>query len=213
MSTLKATNLSHASAASPNIVLDSAGKTTFGGAVAGAGMDLITPTSVAGSGVTVSGGAVSFSGSTTVSVNGCFTSTYENYLLLMQNVASASSVLRVRLRDAGGDLTGGNYSYGSGGFDSGGGTQNFGAGSQTSFVLGYSSTLRTSCALTIIGPNLSQNTQITGTAEVINSLDTVYVGGVFGAVHFAGTVCTGISIYPTSGTFTGSLRVYGYRNS
>ena len=57
MSTLKATNLQHASAASPNIVLDSAGKVTFGGAVAGAGMDLITPTSVAGTGVTVSGGA------------------------------------------------------------------------------------------------------------------------------------------------------------
>jgi len=78
MSTLKATNLSHASAASPNIVLDSDGKVTFGGVVVGAGMDLIKQQTV---GTTVS----------SVTLTSAFSADYDYYRVIYTGgVASAS---------------------------------------------------------------------------------------------------------------------------
>ena len=157
--------------------------------------------------------AQSFSAASALSLSSVFNSTYDHYFLILHNAASTASILRIRLRDASGDLTGANYSFGSAGIAPTTGTMNVGANGATSWALGYSSTLRTSCALNIIGPNLAQNTQITGTSQVVNSADSEYVPAVIGGVYNAATICTGISIYPSSGTFTGAAALYGYRKA
>ena len=76
-----------------------------------AGLKLIVPTSVAGSGVSVSAtGKVTFTAATTVSVNGCFTSSYDNYLIVMRMKASSGNPnIQVRMRASGSDATGSNY--------------------------------------------------------------------------------------------------------
>ena len=211
MSTLKATNLSHASAASPNIALDSAGKVTFGGAVAGAGMDLITPTSVAGTGVTVSGGAVSFSASSTVSVNGCFTATYANYVVQFFGLCSnASTNLSVRLRVAGTDNTAANYDYQyldvssttvSGGRD---------VGASSWSALGAVDTTNGLFTVTFANPFAAAQSVATsyGGAPVSNA----YWRSAFSR-HTSSTSFDGFSFFPGGGTLTGTLRVYGLRNS
>ena len=79
MSTLKATNLSHASAASPNIVLDSDGKVTFGGVVVGAGMDLIKQQTV---GTTVS----------SVTLTSAFSADYDIYRVIYTGGVASTSV-------------------------------------------------------------------------------------------------------------------------
>ena len=77
------------------------------------GLSLVTPTSVAGTGVTLSGGAVSFSGSTSVSVNGCFTATYDNYFMEMNvdTIATASNYITWRVRAAGTDVSSATYNF------------------------------------------------------------------------------------------------------
>jgi hypothetical protein len=69
-----------------------------------AGLKLIVPSSVAGSGVSVSAsGKVTFTAATTISINGCFSATYDNYLVVMRSVASTGTGLDIRMRLAGTD--------------------------------------------------------------------------------------------------------------
>ena len=72
------------------------------------GYTAVIPTSVAGTGVTLgAAGKVTFSASTAVSVNGCFTSTYDNYLIVVDiSATSANSIPQFRLRLAGTDASG-----------------------------------------------------------------------------------------------------------
>ena len=211
MSTLKATNLSHASAASPNIVLDSAGKVTFGGAVAGAGMDLITPTSVAGTGVTLSGGQVSFTTAPTISVNGCFSATYDTYRVVINSLDStAAAAILLRLRVAGTDNTGANYSYQYILADN---TAMYAGRStaQTSTTIGSNASTRSLTIFDISAPFLA-----TPTMFISNSLRTQatpvlfqYLGGQNQSISYDGFTIYGDG----AGNFTGTLRIYGYRNS
>jgi hypothetical protein len=81
----------------------------FVGSPAAPGMDFITPTSVAGSGVTLSGGEVTFTAATTISVNGCFTAAYDSYVVMTYMTTGATGVLTMRLRAAGTDASGSDY--------------------------------------------------------------------------------------------------------
>lgn len=80
-----------------------------------AGLKLIVPTSVAGSGVSVSAsGKVTFTSATSISVNGCFSATYDNYLIVMRHnwPNSTSEGLYGRLRASGTDnSTANSYVY------------------------------------------------------------------------------------------------------
>jgi hypothetical protein len=74
-----------------------------------AGLTLITPSSVAGSGVSLSGAKVTFTGAGDVSVNGCFTADHDNYLVVVRLVASTATALFARLRSSGTDASGSDY--------------------------------------------------------------------------------------------------------
>ena len=213
MSTLKATNLSHASAASPNIVLDSAGKVTFGGAVAGAGMDLITPTSVAGTGVTLSGGAVSFTTASTVSVNGCFTATYANYLIVSTFVTtSTDEETFLRLRASGTDaITNYDHQYILASSTTVSAARATGA---TSYRImgGTANTNHNAFSLQTLGPNVSAATEF-----ISNGYTTGSSGRLEDTVgrHTTASAYDGFTVIPQNGgsTITGTLRIYGLRNS
>ena len=62
-----------------------------------AGLTLITPSSVAGSGVSVSAsGKVTFTAATSVSVNGVFSATHDNYLVVVRgSVQHLAAPLRI----------------------------------------------------------------------------------------------------------------------
>lgn len=75
-----------------------------------AGLKLIVPSSVAGSGVSVSAsGKVTFTAATDISVNGCFTSSYDNYIIVYHPKGSSSTTTRIRMRASGSDATANNY--------------------------------------------------------------------------------------------------------
>jgi hypothetical protein len=185
---------------------------TITGNGAAGGMYLITPTSVAGTGVTLSGGQVNFSAATGVNVNGCFTSAYDNYLLAWDVIsASAAGWTQVRLRLSGTDAATAYLSatvFSSFNADTGGfiGTS-FGT---TYAVLGYSDTTGSAAAVNVFAPAIARKTIFLGGSPNIPSNGNARFAQ---AVHTTATAYDGFSVIPQSGNITGNLRVYGLRNS
>ena len=175
---------------------------TFVGSPSAPGMDLITPTSVAGSGVTLSGGLVTIAAATTASVNGCFTSAYDVYRIVWTLTPTANVDQSIRFRAAGSDISSNNYSWAS--------------GDGTALTTGASAgILNTTTGVTtvpgfgsqdIYGPALTQITQYAGLSNY-NTTSKAYFGRFMLTTTF-----DGFSVFVASGSITGSLRIYGLRN-
>ena len=196
MSTIKATNIAHTSASVSNMVLGSNGAVTFGGSVVGSGLDLIT--------------TQSFSAASTVSVNNCFTSTYENYRIMFYADGSASDQgVNLRLRASGIDASGANYNSQSVAANS----TTVGGGRTTSDTniraAAVASNQISSSIFEIFRPNLSLKTAFQ--FFINQSYLDAYISIVFGN-HTLSTAYDGFSLIPGTGTITGTLRVYGYKN-
>jgi hypothetical protein len=181
----------------------------------GSGLNLKAPSSIANSGgsASLTGAMVSFSGVTTVSLNGVFSSTYDNYRIIIGNTASASANLLMRLRASGSDNSSANYAWSGTYTSSTSAAYNgeTGAGA-TSMAIGYSeSGMQCNTILDIFSPfatnqaiYFANNLRISGSVSNENKRS----GGM--------TVTTsydGFTLFAASGTITGSIRVYGYKNS
>lgn len=171
-----------------------------------AGLKLIVPSSVAGSGVSVSAsGKVTFTAATSVSVNGCFSSTYDNYLIVCQQAASTDANLLFRLRLAGTDATASNYVY-----------QSLNALSTTVSgnrnTYGYTiigtqgSTLRNGQHFYVYGPALAQPTAMRAVIASSYQSASITDGA---STHSLSTAYDGFTVSMASGNSTGSLCVYG----
>ena len=178
-----------------------------------AGLKLIVPTSAtatgAGSSATVSAtGKVTFTSAATLTIEGCFSATYDNYLFVMRHVDSAQSNndIDARLRVSGSDASGTNYTdqyiYAE--------STTVGAAretSQTAFRFAVTSTTHSGSHTYIYGPNLAQPTaarlvsmQGTSGARIVDNAMT----------HSLSTAYTGITLFTTlAGSITGALTIYG----
>lgn len=151
----------------------------------------------------------SFSASTAVSVNDVFSSTYENYKVILTWRASGNNTMRLRVRTSGSDYTGNKYftigySY----------TGTINEGDTTSGIIGWSDVTGTGGA------------EINFFRPFTNTSDTAYTivetgprsgSFVYGPFMAGGGVRenrsdTGFTIYPDSGNITGTIRVYGVKN-
>jgi len=220
MSTLKTTNLQHPSAASPAIVLDADGDATYSGVhdfsaatVTGAGgLRLVTPTSIANSGgsASASGGAVTFTGVTSLSLNGVFSSGYDNYRIIIRSVYSTGTNGFMRLRAAGTDnTTASSYVVQELTASS---TSVNGSRITADNWRSWSGavTITNGVAFDIYSPFLATSTALT--SSEINSSSGAYLANYAGT-HNQTTSYDGATFYVTSGNITGIIRVYGYQNS
>ena len=176
------------------------------------GMDLITPTSVAGTGVTLSGGQVSFSAATAISVNGCFSATYDNYLIRLKITGSTTTSLNYRMRSAGTDNSGAIYQaqlmYGNGASAAGSA-----AISQTSGRFGsITSTDMIHMSIDAFSPFLAEATLFYALAGYRSATTSPQVEAQSGG-HASAVSYDGITMLPLAGNATGNLRIYGLRNS
>jgi hypothetical protein len=176
---------------------------------------MIVPTSVAvgsGSGAVDTNGAVTFSGASSVSLNGCFTSAYQNYSIIVNDdSASATGYQLFRLRTNGTDNSTSNY-YSSGIYNvSTAGTPTGEVFSGTGATIKYmeSTTTDAFTKMDISNPQLTKKTVYSLTSVRYASASVNYVNmGAFNST----TSFDGITFYPASGTITGTIRVYGYKN-
>jgi len=175
------------------------------------GIRLITPTSVAKTGASSTatinaGGSVTFALCATLSLNGVFTSTYDNYIIDIRCVDDGTKQLRIRMRLAGTDnSTASSYV-----------DQRLRASSTSvsgtrttaniANIFDNSATQRSGLQLFMYGPGLAQPT----------AGRTVTAGGTSSAeisdhawTHNQSTAYDGCSLIMASGTFSGLVKVYG----
>jgi hypothetical protein len=188
---------------------------TFTGSASAPGMELVTPTSVVNG--TASGGAVSFSAVSSVSLNGVFSATYENYVIRINitNSSTSGAFINARMRTGGSDESGASYRsqrlYQLG--TSVVGAENPSA--NTVMSLGYmASTVPTSPVVDcrVFSPFSAARTSIVSDGVYIGS-DSSFVQNRIAAQIFNTTSYDSISFLAESGTMTGTIRIYGLRNS
>jgi hypothetical protein len=172
-------------------------------------MGVVIPTSVAGSGVSLSSvGTVTFSTASAVSINGCFSALYQNYKIEISITSSNQVALLYRFRTAGSDNITANYGNQAFVADS----TSVGAARTTTQTQGDLGQMCLSDLsffdITIYSPfetaktgMLVQNGSMVGEAYMRNQVNTMKTSTSF----------DGITLFPTTGTITGTARVYGYR--
>ena len=184
----------------------------------------IVPLSISATGGTASmsnNGAVTFTTCSSISLNNVFSSTYDNYKVVISGVTQNSSAAlwdtNIRLRSSGTDASGSNYTfqmsrvYGEAGTGVNAqygatatywylGSQNTGAGATDGFF-----------SLEFCNPFLSKSTELL--FSVINfQSDTNRIYKAGGATHSVASPYDGFTFYPSGGALSGIIRVYGYRN-
>lgn len=153
------------------------------------------------------------SGSTTININNCFTSTYTNYRIVYAGTTSNTSQNIFMKLASGGTTSGTNYEFYTTRYFSSNATQ---VNATNNGGLGFeiAPTLQgTGFSYDVIQPQLAQSTSIFGQGGGYQSGSTRGVFAICNGIHRPQTAYDGLSIIcDTSGTLTGTLYVYGYKN-
>lgn len=179
------------------------------------GLVQVSPTSVAvgsGSGSVDANGAVTFTTVSSISLNGCFSSSYDNYKIVLYATTSSSQYAQLRVRASGTDLSTSTYRYSVnyGNSANGSWTYLINSSSDSKIVLGYTGVNGFFISTDISQPFTANYTHLASThswADGTNLFNLLGAGMVNNTTSY-----DGFTLYPGSGTFTGTIRVYGYRN-
>lgn len=181
-------------------------------AVAPMGLVAVAPTSIANSGgsASLSNYTVSFSGVSSVSLNGVFTGDYDNYRVLINLTARSNSDtnLLMRMRASGADNTASSYSR-SQVFNIYTGTTlsvNNNTATGDYFFLSYPPADTSSRAVDVLAPKLSARTFIQSNCGNLDSW-SLAMGN-----HNSTTSFDGFTLYESAGTISGTVSVYGYKS-
>jgi len=158
---------------------------------------------------------VTYTGSTSASVTaqilGCFTSTYQNYQIVITHTGSASTTFSFRMISGTNTVDSGTNYFGYGLSFSGSATDQ-GAASATSQKCGghsSDSTIPNETIIYLSNPNIAKRTQATIHAFDASGPNVLLLGTQVTTT----TVYTGIQLIPASGSITGTMRVYGMRQA
>ena len=148
--------------------------------------------------------------SVTASLLNCFSSSFSNYKVIISHYGSASTTFAFQMVSGSGVDAGANY-FGYGLAYNAGVTDIGGAATVSQRCGGHSSTSTILCetVIDIANPNVAARTQANIHAFDANGPAVLLLGTQVAT----STQYTGIQIIPASGSITGTMRVYGYRNS
>lgn len=175
------------------------------------GLVPIRPTSVAGSGVTLSAttGEVSFSTSATVSVNGCFTSTFRRYRIMVRTTFGSNAFWAMRLRLSGSDASGLAYDWQRDTATSTTAAAAIGAAESQWNGMAISALTNSFVQIELDGPAIAAATW--GSATIGETNGTGSMGRVdWSGYHRTATAYDGFSLLASASSGTGTLKVYGY---
>ena len=161
--------------------------------------------------------ASSFSAASNVSVNSCFSSTYDNYRISLQITSlSTNLALFLRLRVAGTDSSSAYQTevvenYGS---TVSAATNPNADGTKFVILTNSSPTYAENCAavLDLLTPGIAKYTNGFARSNIRTS-GGVFVSSSFSYFHVLSTAYDGFSLLTSTGNMTGTVRVYGYQNS
>lgn len=191
------------------------GADTFARLAVGANGTVLTADSAEATGLkwaTASGGGLvfiqkgSFTSSTSVNVNTCFSSTYDNYRILIRVIGASpvNGALRYRMRSGSADDSTSNYNYQRlyAQTTSVGGSRDI---NQSSGQFGTWNTSLSFLSIDIFQPFLAANTGFS-TIDSYNQ-DSI---DIFAGAHKVASSFDGFTLFPDSGNITGEVWVYGY---
>lgn len=145
----------------------------------------------------------SFSSTSSLSINDCFSSNYKNYKLIINWTCSAGEYLLARMRASGSDATGTDYDfirlYAQSSSPGSSIDQNF-----SSVAIGAGNTNPCATEVMIYNPYMATRTQFQA-----NSVYDGFKLDIFTGQHRQDISYTGINIRPASGTITGTYSIYG----
>ena len=206
----RARDIANVLSSSTNIALDSE-----------MGLSLITPTSITATGGTGSigtNGVVTFTSCTAISLNGCFSSSYDNYKVVITKLTSAGNAnVSFRFRSNGTDNSGGDYKfhyqgvYGSSGTTFSGGSNGTSSISNMLYLLNTSDGGAAYIGLEVTNPFPSTTTAGTWETYAYQADTTVRVSKKGGFANTTQTSFDGFSLILDTSNITGSIQVYGYR--
>jgi hypothetical protein len=158
---------------------------------------------------------VSNSSTNTLSVNNCFTSTYQNYrIIINQTAISANQSMNIRFRVGGADDTSANTQYMNNTCTAAGVAGVTSGAAQTELLLGFVGTASPTAgsSIDIFSPQLTSRTWGTSLRYEYDSASYVSRSGSF--VKDEVTSFDGLTLFAGGGaTFSATVYVYGYRNS
>jgi len=155
------------------------------------------------------------SAATSLSFTSIFTSDFNNYRVVFTPSARQSSgqnQINLRVRSGSTDLSTGNKYQWSRWFYSAGATGNSGSVAANEINISDSNTGFAAFVFDIYAPNVAQETFVTGQTSVQESAGPALFGIQFSAFVNDTTAYNGFSLICT-GNYSGTARVYGYRQS
>jgi len=171
---------------------------TINGGTAPTGLQLISTTAV--------------SAQSAVQINNCFSTTYDNYRVVISNLSGTPNggLMNMRL---GTNVSLANYAWIKAGMSTGAATNSTGASGQTSWGLNFvSGTVpAANFAGDVINPFNSTYTYFNGIGYGGFTTAGVWFGQAFAGHYNATTSFTGAYFFIDSGTFSGNISIYGYR--
>ena len=173
------------------------------------GLNLVVPTSVTG-GTLATNGQITFSGTATVTIDNCFSSTYDTYRILISAYAAAGSPALILYFRDNTPLVVSNYYGGaySSRFD---GVNGATAINNAGFITAVPNVGSTAGSRSVASLDLYRTSTdgiVTGSAFNGNTSATVNIS----ANRSGMTNFNGISVSVASSTMTGTIRIYGYNN-
>lgn len=157
----------------------------------------------------------SFSAVSSVSLpNSTFSATYQNYKIHFQLTAnSADQNLSMRMRASGADSTASQYNFASKGSDVAAGAFEFYANGLTTWTLAQTDGANSGSGYfmqwDVINPFDTKKTIIQGFSTGVSNSGSIYsLQG--GGTYFNDLSFDSLTIYPSTGTITGSILVFGY---
>jgi hypothetical protein len=173
------------------------------------GMKWATP--AAGGGTFAHITTVTFSASSSIDLSNIFSTTYENYFVIGNYTCTADNDLNYRYRVSGADDSSTNYNRATMDINNGAYTGGRATG-QTSGRLGPTRSGGSRISITghFIAPFLTQTKHSQMRASALT--DTIVQN--FNDIGFnSATSFTGLTVFPGSGTVTGSISIFGIKNS
>jgi len=183
------------------------------GAATASALTLVTATSTANTGgtVTSSNGRVTVAGSSSVSLNGVFTSTYHNYVILVDTLEAAAvgpNNINLRLRAASSDTSSSTYYagqiYGTYAGTAGGSANN---GVAQFPIVGLKTTKQQMAKIEVFSPQAATITTI-HSIGVSNDAQSNFAGYQDGATQY-----DGFTLFMATSNFSGNITVYAYQKS
>jgi hypothetical protein len=156
----------------------------------------------------------SFTTQSAIQIDNVFTSTYDNYRVVFKSSACSATNVSINLRLVNGTspITTSLYYYAAVGYTATGSSASTVGNPLSSFNLAQSSTSVGDIAAfsaDIIDPQIALKTKILWQSYNFNGATTFSYNG--GGEYDESTQVEGLQVFPASGTFSGTISVYGYR--